>query len=809
VGFRAISQPLLQALTLAALWRGLRYTDRRRAFRWLLLAGVLCGLTGYTYLAARAFPIPIALALAVLLVLDRGHRRERLAQATLFGLTALVVFTPLGLYFLQHPGAFTNRMAQVGPGGDWGAALDGIVAALKMLFIEGDPYVRFNLPYRPLFGPVIGVFWALGVAITGWRLFSPDGVGGRTSLSRARECLLLSWIPAMLLPTALAVGEITPSNLRAIGLIPLIFLLPARGLRALLTAGLSRRWMKGWLLIVTTGLVLILLTANVAQLYFGEYVSRTDLYEASDGDLADIARYLNQRDVAGTSVYVSSIHYRHPTVAFLAEDYAEIKWLVGASTIVYPPRGQALYLFPRSAMPNPDWLTEFLPDMGNVESLRAPDGAAAFGACHLERPPHLEQAAIAQFSGIIELLGYQVERAISGQGVVATVTWRILAPSPYADTIPFYHLEDPWGERWGQAEPFHYASEDWAPGEVVISRVYVPVLPGAPPGDYFLKVGLYSPSAGQRLAVVGEDGGYAGTTVPLPLSLARAETQPERADLTIRRAMDLETEDGLTLLGANLDTAQVRPGERIHLTLFWRASPSTEGRTAEDRIDYTVELTLQGPQADPVVVYRDAPVHGTYSTSQWEAGDVVVDRYNPRVPLDATNAPPGEYDLIITLRGSDDRAALGPAVLGRLTLLATDRSFQVPDIQHSQQAELGDQAELLGYDLGLANAEPGGTIHLTLYWRALAEMTTSYTVFTHVLGQDGQIVAQQDNPPVNGTYPTILWLPGEVVQDPYNIGLPEDLASGDYPIEVGFYIASNGLQLGDTILLDTVISVRR
>ncbi len=33
----------------------------------------------------------------------------------------------------------------------------------------------------------------------------------------------------MLLPTALAVNEITPSNLRAIGMMPLVFVFPALG----------------------------------------------------------------------------------------------------------------------------------------------------------------------------------------------------------------------------------------------------------------------------------------------------------------------------------------------------------------------------------------------------------------------------------------------------------------------------------------------------------------------------------------------------------------------------------------------------
>jgi hypothetical protein len=231
LGFRAITQPLLQALALAALWRGLRKND----WRWLVLGGVFFGLTAYTYLAARAFPIPLVISLVVLLALDAGRRRARLAQYTGVGLAALASFAPLGLYFARHPDAFTNRVSQVGPAGDWGAVGAGLIAAFEMLFLRGDPYIRFNLPLRPLFDPIIALLFIAGIAVTLWRLFRPPKSAESPALERARETLLLTWLPVMLLPTALAVNEITPSNLRAVGLIPLVFIFPARGLWALLT----------------------------------------------------------------------------------------------------------------------------------------------------------------------------------------------------------------------------------------------------------------------------------------------------------------------------------------------------------------------------------------------------------------------------------------------------------------------------------------------------------------------------------------------------------------------------------------------
>jgi hypothetical protein len=260
------------------------------------------------------------------------------------------------------------------------------------------------------------------------------------------------------------------------------------------------------------------------------------------------------------------------------------------------------------------------------------------------------------------------------------------------------------------------------------------------------------------------------------------------------------------LLGFNLSTTQIRPGEQIGLTLFWQADLGPAGNGSPSRPDYSVVLALQNSQDIPL--YRGAPVHGIYPTSQWKDGEIVVDHANPRLPLAAIEAPPGDYALELTLTAPDSQVVAGPAVLGRLTLLNTARSFDVPAMHYTQAVALGDQIELLGYDLELANARPGGTFRLVLYWRALAEMEASYTVFTHLLGLDGQVAAQQDNPPVNGTYPTPLWLPGEVVRDPYAIALPADLAPGDYPVEVGLYIAENGLRPAEPVRLGTLVTVR-
>jgi len=119
-------------------------------------------------------------------------------------------------------------------------------------------------------------------------------------------------------------------------------------------------------------------------------------------------------------------------------------------------------------------------------------------------------------------------------------------------------------------------------------------------------------------------------------------------------------------------------------------------------------------------------------------------------------------------------------------------------------ANLGDKVELAGYKLttdaaspqsGILTTEPNTALRLTLYWRALAPMETSYTVFTHLLDANGQLWAQKDNPPVRGSYLTTEWRIGETIVDKFDIVIPPHAPAGQYELEVGLYDATTGQRL--------------
>jgi hypothetical protein len=144
------------------------------------------------------------------------------------------------------------------------------------------------------------------------------------------------------------------------------------------------------------------------------------------------------------------------------------------------------------------------------------------------------------------------------------------------------------------------------------------------------------------------------------------------------------------------------------------------------------------------------------------------------------------------------------------------------DTMTPQTARFADGLQLNGFRLAKGEAtlivEGEKAIPLTLMWSAEHTPGTAYTVFTHLVGPDGALWGQWDNPPVWGTYPTTEWKRGEIVFDQYLIPLEENAPPGEYHLLVGLYDPASGARLsvvddqggpiGDHILLDAELTVQ-
>ncbi|MBN1657193.1 MAG: hypothetical protein JXA93_02265 [Anaerolineae bacterium] len=87
---------------------------------------------------------------------------------------------------------------------------------------------------------------------------------------------------------------------------------------------------------------------------------------------------------------------------------------------------------------------------------------------------------------------------------------------------------------------------------------------------------------------------------------------------------------------------------------------------------------------------------------------------------------------------------------------------------------------------------PGDTLPLVLYWQAVAPVPYESIVFVHLLGPDGERIAQDDGPPLGGVQPMTHWVPGEVLPDRRTLNLPSDLPPGHYQLVAGLYDRESG-----------------
>ena len=195
-----------------------------------------------------------------------------------------------------------------------------------------------------------------------------------------------------------------------------------------------------------------------------------------------------------------------------------------------------------------------------------------------------------------------------------------------------------------------FPTSQWRPGDALADTYYLRIPPDlAKPADLSIDVGLYRAAHGSRLRVLDADGKAVGDSI----SLGQISVRPASCAREIKPVQQ-RFADHIALQGYNLDHQTVRPGETIHLTLFWRADGIPEA-------DYTVFTHLLGA-GDAMLGQEDAPPWGGEApTSTWTAGRTLCDTYALTVRDDA---PAGDARLVVGL--------YNPATMERLSPLGPD-----------------------------------------------------------------------------------------------------------------------------------------
>jgi len=239
----------------------------------------------------------------------------------------------------------------------------------------------------------------------------------------------------------------------------------------------------------------------------------------------------------------------------------------------------------------------------------------------------------------------------------------------------FVHLAQPLHILWGQEDhlnPGGLPTKEWPLDRYVWDAYEVRVLPGTPPGEYLLNVGLPSWAGGYRLQRRDapppippkggdEEGGQVvgDSAVIASLTVERPRRQPSLAELEMTgQVMARFSPGGVTLLGYAQPQDQATLPGVWPVTLFWRADQDRPPARTRD-------LVLLDGAGGEAARLSGAPVDGRYPFEMWQAGEIVRDPFLFVVPPPA-ELQPGTYrfGVVVSALEASEFVLLGSVEFG-------------------------------------------------------------------------------------------------------------------------------------------------
>jgi hypothetical protein len=299
---------------------------------------------------------------------------------------------------------------------------------------------------------------------------------------------------------------------------------------------------------------------------------------------------------------------------------------------------------------------------------------------------------------------------------------------------------------------------------------------------YRLRVGLAWLVLGLMLAVV------LARTLPVGRPLG-----PRTLDNT-RAAWPHYNPSGLSfgearLASARLSADEVAPGTDLDVTLNWRAAPE----------DHDVSLAL----VSPAEVVQDVPdvraeataplVDGDDRLTLSVPGDTVDGLYFVRLRVSQDDEPqPAEshdgWQPLLALRQTRPSYRIGDVYLGPVRV---HRSEPGTTTSAAPLKRMGD-ASLLD----LRTKQDGDRLRVDLTWQADRDTASEYKTSVRLKDSSGKQVAQSDDLPMYGYFPSTAWPVGESWLDHRWLDLPKGLAPGSYTVEVVLYTEDPDAELG-------------
>ena len=362
LGINYTQTTLFEVTTFYFLFRGLR----SKKWRDFAACGLFMGTGLYLYYASRLVPFIVLGFLFCACMSNRGLLREHWRGMAILWLAALLVFAPMGVYFLQHPWHFMSRTSFVFVLGNQGwvdtpypqenavLALLGQTSRVLPLFnYGGDTSGQYG--YRgPMLDFITSILFVLGLGYSFARAVRP------------RYFFLLIWFWA----TIIAGGILTlpaPFVPRLASLLPVVAVFAAVAGSATLDV-LREAWadkkatraILGALVALTLGVVSFL---NY-DTYFNDYLPTVQGWAMREPATA-IARYVRSLG-DDYEVYLLGeprLYVRHGTIRFIARDITGTDVLDPSWYIPLRSGGEknAVYILLPSHLQHLDSLRQYYP----------------------------------------------------------------------------------------------------------------------------------------------------------------------------------------------------------------------------------------------------------------------------------------------------------------------------------------------------------------------------------------------------------------------------------------------------------------
>jgi 4-amino-4-deoxy-L-arabinose transferase-like glycosyltransferase len=330
IGIRHVSLPVFMLSSFYFFWRGLKGSSKkhgnegsgeaessrnRATILWFALAGLFLGIGFYTYFASRGIPIILIFFIGYLALFQRDTLRQRWQGILVLFALAFILAAPLVVTLMRQPETEARveelaiplieaRKGNLAPLGRH------ITHTLSMFHSDGDDEWLYNIPNRPVFGPLGAAFFWIGFLIALWYAAKPvvrvahhamkdaplpPALEHRPNIEGASAFILIWWLvgisPGFISVPAASLGH----TIIAQSAVYIILALPILPLSRWLQRRFPEKTSRNLgLAALIGGLLLITIAWRDLPDYFVEWPSRGMTRFLYRADIKELAQYLNE-----------------------------------------------------------------------------------------------------------------------------------------------------------------------------------------------------------------------------------------------------------------------------------------------------------------------------------------------------------------------------------------------------------------------------------------------------------------------------------------------------------------------------------